>query len=199
MNSENDPVKRAQELARRPLPKRFYKSVSVREADGGFEIYLDERTLKTPGRKPLRLSSADVMHLIAEEWNAQAEQVDPATMPVTRLANTALDGVEAVRDAVAQEIASYACSDLVCYRAEGPEALVRAQEDAWNDLVAWFARAHGMALKLAAGVMPGAAGHQRGAGGRSAAGAARCARPGRAAYADDAERLGGDRAGVRCR
>ncbi|MCB1480049.1 MAG: ATP12 family protein [Tepidamorphaceae bacterium] len=154
MSGEKNPMQRAQELSRPQLPKRFYKQVAVERDGEGFCIKLDARVLKTPGRQTLRLPSEDLARLIADEWDAQAEEVNPASMPLTRLANTALDGVERVKAEVGKDIASYACSDLLCYRAEGPEALVAIQRETWDPLIAWFTRAHGMTLKLAEGVMP---------------------------------------------
>ncbi|MCB2079860.1 MAG: ATPase [Novosphingobium sp.] len=154
MSGEKNPMQRAQELSRPQLPKRFYKQVTVEPEDDGFSIRLDARVLKTPGRNTLSLPGEALARLVADEWDAQAEEVNPATMPITRLANTAIDGVERVKGEVAKDIASYACSDLLCYRAEGPEALIALQQETWDPLIAWFAEAHGMPLRLAEGVMP---------------------------------------------
>ncbi|MCB1481610.1 MAG: ATPase [Rhodobiaceae bacterium] len=154
MSGEKNPMERAQALSRPQLPKRFYKEVRVEEDDNGFCIKLDARVLKTPGRQTLKLPSESLARLIADEWDAQAVEVNPASMPVTRLANTAIDGVELVKTEVAEGIAAYACSDLVCYRAESPEGLVAQQRETWDPLIAWFAEVHGMPLRLAEGVMP---------------------------------------------
>ena len=154
MSDEHNPMQRAREHARPKLPKRFYKDVSVEPADGGWTVALDGRLLKTPGRQSLSVASKAIAAMIAAEWEAQAEEVDPSTMPVTRLVNTAIDGVAKVCAEVARDIARYACSDLVCYRAEGPQGLVDRQAEAWDDLVAWFADGHGMRLRLSQGVMP---------------------------------------------
>lgn len=154
MSDGKTPMQRAQELSRPRLPKRFYKTVAVAQIDGGFAVTLDDRPLKTPGRKPLTITDEAVCRLIADEWEAQRDEIDPATMPVTRLANTAIDGVDAVRTEVARDIATYACSDMVCYRAETPEGLVAQQAASWDPLIAWFETAYGMALKRISGIMP---------------------------------------------
>ncbi|MFN0263899.1 ATP12 family chaperone protein [Tepidamorphus sp. 3E244] len=152
--SDDNPLLRAQELSRMELPKRFYKDVTVRATEGGHDVLLDNRPLKTPARNPLSVPTDMLARLIADEWDAQLEVVNPATMPVTRLANTAIDGVRTVKAEVARDVAAYACSDLVCYRAESPDSLIAAQREAWDGLINWFNERFGMQLVLAEGVMP---------------------------------------------
>ncbi|MEQ8826105.1 MAG: ATP12 family protein [Filomicrobium sp.] len=138
------------------LPKRFYKEASVEksESGSGYELRLDGRQLKTPGKKLLLVPSSDLAQLIASEWTAQVEVINPATMPVTKIINSSLDGVSGREAEVAADIVSFAGSDLLCYRAEGPVELVKRQADAWNPVLAWAREAFGAQFVLAEGVMP---------------------------------------------
>ena len=135
------------------LPKRFYKSVSVVEIEGGFAPALDGRTAKTPARAALTLPTRALAEAVAAEWDAQIEIIDPRTMPLTRLSNVAIDGVASSAEAVAAEIVKYAGSDLVCYRAEGPERLVARQNELWDPVLAFARDALGARFLLAEGVM----------------------------------------------
>lgn len=116
-------------------PRRFYKAVTVAEVDGGFSILLDARTLKTPRAQRLLLPTRAVADQIAEEWDAQVEIIEMATMHATRLANTAIETIGGSREGVADQIADYAGSDLTCYFAEAPAALLARQETAWGPLL----------------------------------------------------------------
>jgi chaperone required for assembly of F1-ATPase len=151
----HDPSAAAQRLARPELPKRFYKQAAARpHADGGFALLLDGRVVKTPARKPLAVASRAVAEALAREWDGQGERVDPATMPLTRIVNAAIDRVAQEMEAVRAEIVKYAGTDLLCYRAEAPPALAGAQAAAWDPLVAWAREALGARLVLAEGVIP---------------------------------------------
>jgi chaperone required for assembly of F1-ATPase len=119
------------------LPRRFYKEVSVGERDGTFEVLLDGKPAKSPARKVLAMPLRTLAEAVAAEWAAQGEAIDPGTMPLTRLANVALDRVAAEMDAVAAEIAKYAGSDLLCYRAEEPAALAARQAALWDPVLEW--------------------------------------------------------------
>lgn len=149
-----DPVRRARELSRGDLPKRFYKDVTVAKEEGDFAIHLDGRPVRTPARAPMRVPSRGVAEALAAEWSGQGDRIDPATMPLTRLVNTALDGVANEREATANDIAKFAGSDLLCYRAEGPERLVDRQTGSWDPIVAWAEKRLGVRFHLAASVMP---------------------------------------------
>lgn len=149
-----DPVRRARELSRGDLPKRFYTDVAVAEEEGAYAIHLDGRPVRTPARASLRVPSRPVAEAIAAEWARQGDRIDPATMPLTRLVNTALDGVASELEATADDIAKFAGSDLLCYRAEGPERLVERQTRNWDPVVAWAEKRLGVRFHLAAGVMP---------------------------------------------
>jgi chaperone required for assembly of F1-ATPase len=149
---ERDPVKAAREPAR-PLPKRFYKAAVTGPAEGGYGVFLDGQPVNTPARRPLVVPSQPLAEAIAAEWQKQGETIDPATMPLTKLANTALDGVATQMADVEAEIAKYAASDLICYRAGEPESLAAAQCAAWDPLVAFARDQLGAKLALAEGVM----------------------------------------------
>ena len=136
---ERDPLKSARKDMRSPLPKRFYKDVSVAAEPNGFAVALDGRKVKTPAKADLVLPVQAAAEAIAEEWRAQGEDIDPRTMPLTRLVNSALDGVARDVPSVIEDIVRYAGSDLVCYRAAEPEGLVAAQSQAWDPVLA-FAR-----------------------------------------------------------
>ena len=134
--------------------KRVYQDVAVVAGEGGFGVTLDGRPVRTPGRKPLGVASRALAEAIAAEWRAQGDKVEPATMPLTRLASTALDLVPERRPAIVGEVAGYAATDLVCYRAEAPAALVARQHAAWQPLLDWAAERFGAALAVTAGVLP---------------------------------------------
>jgi chaperone required for assembly of F1-ATPase len=136
---ERDPLKSAREGARPGLPKRFYKEVAAAAAANGFAVTLDGRQVKTPAKADLILPVQAAAEAVAQEWRAQGEEIDPRTMPLTRLVNSALDGVAQDVESVIADIVRYAGSDLVCYRAAEPEGLVAAQSEMWDPVLA-FAR-----------------------------------------------------------
>lgn len=136
------------------LPKRFYKEAGVEERDGRFRILLDGRGVKTPKKRDLELPTRVLAEAIAEEWAAQGERIDPATMPLTKIANTAIDAVADHMAEVAADIQAFAGNDLLCYRAEGPAALVARQHATWTPLLAWAREALGAEFVVGEGVMP---------------------------------------------
>lgn len=152
-HSHEDPVRRAQIQMKRPLPKRFYSTVTVAQIQGGHGVQLDGRGVKTPAKNTLAAPTLALAQMIAAEWQAQAEVIDPATMPVTRLVNTAIDAVASQVEAVAEEIVRFAGTDMLCYRADGPERLVERQEAGWDPLIAWMRETHGAHFILTAGIM----------------------------------------------
>jgi chaperone required for assembly of F1-ATPase len=154
MREPRDPRRLAQANMRQPTVRRFYKSIEVREADGGgFALMLDGRAARTPGRNRLAARSRPLMERVAGEWARQGETVDPADMPLTRLLNSAIDGVSRTMDETRDDIARYAGSDLLCYRAEAPEALAERQRVAFDPVLAWAAETFGARFNLAAGVV----------------------------------------------
>ena len=133
--------------------KRFWKAVGVAHGDGGWAVLLDGRAPKTPAHAKLILPTEAAARLVADEWAAQGEFIEPASMPATRLASTAIDRVGRVRDAVADEIAAYAGSDALCYVAEHPAALVERQAREWSPWRDWAARELGVTLEPAEGIV----------------------------------------------
>ncbi|WP_099866570.1 ATP12 family chaperone protein [Pararhizobium haloflavum] len=152
--SDPDPVKRAQIQMQKPLPKRFYKEAGVAaQEEGRYGVVLDGRPVRTPGRNLLAYPSEALAVRAAEEWASQGEAIDPATMPLTRLANTALDGVASDMQAVAEDVLRFAGTDLICYRAGDPERLVARQAETWDSVIDWAAGTLGARFLLAEGVM----------------------------------------------
>jgi chaperone required for assembly of F1-ATPase len=135
------------------LPKRFYKHVTVKEEGGRFAPELDGKPVRTPGKAPLAVPSKPLAEAIASEWRAQGNHIDPRTMPLTKLANTAIDGVAKSMDAVAEDILAHARADLVCYRASGPDTLLAEQAKHWDPVIAWAKDALDAPLALAEGVV----------------------------------------------
>ena len=149
-----DPMRAAQANMRQPVVKRFYRAVDIREAAGGrHALTLDGRGARTPGRRPLAAASRALMLKVAAEWERQRETVEPADMPLTRLVNSAVDGVAFTMAETRADIARYAGSDLLCYRAEEPEALAERQRLAFDPVLAWAAETLGARFNLAAGIM----------------------------------------------
>ena len=118
----------------RPLPKRFYKSVAVTDQ---FGIALDGRNIKTPLKAPLVLPNRALAEAVAAEWDAQVDVINPHAMPLTKLANTAIDRATMEKSKIAAEILEFAGSDMVCYRAESPAGLVLRQTTHWDPIIAW--------------------------------------------------------------
>jgi len=131
---------------------KFYKTVAVCEDGGAFTVRLDDRTIKTPARAPLALPTLKLAEAVAAEWRAQEELLDPTTMPLTRLAYAAIDTAPHHRARIADEILGYGGSDLLCYRADAPQALVARQAEAWNPLLDWAAERFGARLAIGAGI-----------------------------------------------
>lgn len=148
-----DPVAAAQQAMRNALPKRFYAKAQALERDGLFHVALDGRTARTPARNPLALASRSVVEALAAEWQAQEERIDPACMPLTRLVNSALDGVAEQHEAVRAEIVRYAGSDALCYRAGEPAALVERQDQIWNPIISALEQRIGGRFLMAQGVV----------------------------------------------
>ncbi|MCB1521053.1 MAG: ATPase [Hyphomicrobiaceae bacterium] len=139
---------------KRPLPKRFYSRAQVVRQDGLHALALDGRLARTPGKALLAVAPEPLAVAIAAEWAAQGDVIDPETMPLTRITNTAIDGVTGIEADVAADIVAFAASDLVCYRAETPPELTRRQAAAWDPVLDWAARRLGAHFVLASGVMP---------------------------------------------
>ncbi len=135
-----------------PPLKRFYKEARAAAREGGYGVQLDGRDIRTPAKAALVLPSAGLAEAVAGEWAAQGERIEPATMPLMSLACTAIDQVAPNRGAVIGELMDYAGSDLLCYRADRPEALVARQAEVWQPLLDWAARELDAPLRVICGI-----------------------------------------------
>lgn len=135
------------------LPKRFYTQVQVSASEQGWRIELDGRPVRTPSKAELRVPSEALARHVAAEWDAQATVIDPATMPLTRLVNVALDRTPETREALADEVARYTETDLVCHLAENPVELRERQETNWRPLRDWAGKTLDVMLVPVEGVI----------------------------------------------
>lgn len=133
--------------------KRFYTQVDIVASEAGHDIALDGRPVRTPARVPLTLPSLELAQAVATEWEAQGEKIDPATMPMTGLANAAIDRIAPDVPAFAASIAVYGQSDLLCYRADGPAPLVVRQQENWQPLLDWAARRYSVTFAVTSGII----------------------------------------------
>jgi chaperone required for assembly of F1-ATPase len=133
--------------------KRFYREAAPAPAEGGVAILLDGRRVRTPARNPFVVPTEELAEAIAAEWNKQGEEVDPRAMPLTGLANAAIDRVAPDPGTFAKGLAAYGESDLLCYRAEGPAPLVRRQEEQWDRLLSWARRRYDIDFETVCGIM----------------------------------------------
>lgn len=134
--------------------KRFWTQTAITQSEAGYGIELDGRAVKTPAKAPLLVPTRAIAEMIAAEWQAQGEKIDPETMPATRYANAALDKVTVQFDAVAAMLVAYGETDLLCYRATFPEALIARQATAWDPLLDWASARFGVTFQITSGVMP---------------------------------------------
>src|SRR5581483_8969041 len=149
----DDPITAAQRGARRTLRQRFYRTVSVGEIGGAFQVSLDGKPVRTPARRPLAAPMRSLAEAVAAEWEAQRDTIDPTSMPLTRLANAIIDGVAAAPAPVAAEIEKYLASDLLIYRAAQPARLQTRQVEHWDPILAWARETLGANFVLAEGVI----------------------------------------------
>jgi len=133
--------------------KRFWKDVSVEPEGKGWTIRLDERVVKTPARAPLVVPTQKLADAVAEEWRSVEDEIDPRAMPLTGLANAAIDRVAPERQAFAGGLARYAEADLACYRSEWPPELAARQQEAWDPLLAWARRRYDVDFSTTSGLM----------------------------------------------
>lgn len=134
--------------------KRFYKTVTVEPVEGGYTIALDGRPVRTPAGGRLLLPGRGIAEAVAAEWDAQETVVRPHTMPLTQLANTALDRVPERRDEVRRQVLAFAETDTLCYWADEPAALAERQRAVWQPLLDWAAEALGARLTATLGIVP---------------------------------------------
>ena len=135
------------------LPKRFYTAAGVARVDGGFTVTLDGRPTRTPGRVPAVVASEPLAALMAAEWAAQSERIDPDSMPVVRLVNSAIESGEAQLPVFRDEVLKYAANDLLLYRADAPAELVAAEEQAWDAALVKLARHFAVGFQPTIGII----------------------------------------------
>jgi chaperone required for assembly of F1-ATPase len=148
-----DPEEAVRRTTRGPQRKRFYAQADLTETPEGFAITLDGKQVRTPSGRPLVAPTRDIASGIAAEWNAQVENINPLTMPLTRFANTVGEAVVDRVDAVAEDVVKYLGSDLLFYRAGHPEALVAREAASWDPVLFWAAEALGAHFILAEGIV----------------------------------------------
>ena len=151
-NEPLDPMRAARRAMRPQLHGRFYQRADIEAAGEQFRIVLDGRPVKSPARRTLAAPSRALAQLLAAEWEAQRDVIDPAKMPLTRLANTIIDGVIDSPSPVRLDVERYLACDLVFYRAPGPAGLVMRQASAWDPVLAWAREALGARFVLAQGI-----------------------------------------------
>ena len=135
------------------FPKRFYKEAAISAEGDGFALRLDGKPARTPSRSPMVLPNAALAAAVADEWAAVETVIDPRDMPLTRLANSVIDGVSRTMPEVRAEILRYAGSDLLAYRAPEPATLVAAQRAAWDPVIGWVGERFGATVATGTGVM----------------------------------------------
>ncbi|MGP1284085.1 MAG: ATP12 family chaperone protein [Parasphingopyxis sp.] len=133
--------------------KRFYDNADAKRSSDGWAIALDDRPVKTPGRKPLAVPARKLADAIAAEWAGQEDKVDPAAMPLTGFANAAIDRIAPHREAFAAELAQYGETDLLCYRADSPAELVANQCAAWDPLLDWASERFDIGFETTTGIV----------------------------------------------
>jgi chaperone required for assembly of F1-ATPase len=149
----DDGYGRAQRHASQELPKRFYREVGVGTVGDAFAVTLDGKSPRTPGQKPVVVPSRDLAAAMSAEWAAQGELIDPETMPLVRLVNSAIEAGEERLPALRDEIVKYAGNDLMLYRADSPRELVAEQERVWDDALVRVARRFGVGFQPTIGII----------------------------------------------
>lgn len=134
------------------MTKRFYKDVDIKADENGYLILLDGRVLKTPGKQLLRVPSKSRAQKVAKEWAEQGQEIDPQSMPCTRLLNVATEITPNRRDDLVAEFLSYLGTDLLCYREPVDRMLKARQDENWQDLLDWAAQKKGIALQTTTGL-----------------------------------------------
>ena len=135
-------------------PRRFWSRAGIVEVERGFAVSLDGQTAATPSGNALELPARQMAELVCAEWNRQQDEIDPSSMPHTRLANTAIDRISAAKDEAVAALVEFAESDLLCHRAGRPEQLVARQRNSWDPVIEWADRSLGAPLRIGSGVMP---------------------------------------------
>jgi len=154
LNHRDDGYGRAQALDKVELPKRFYKDVDVARVEEGFVVTLDGRQAQTAGHKvPVIVPVLSIAQAMAAEWAAQGTHIDPTTMPMVRLINSAVESGDVMTPAFRAEVIKFAASDLLIYRAENPQELVSEQEIKWDNVLEALARHFGVSFAPTVGIL----------------------------------------------
>lgn len=148
---EKNPMRDVQKQT--ALPKRFYKEASVGTDGDQFVIHLDGRSVKTPAKNALSMADKSIAEKVALEWQQQEKNIDPAKMPLTRMINTAIDGVAHNSEAVFDEIVRFSGTDLLFYRADSPVKLVELQSASWDPVIDWARSSLGAQFVLTESIM----------------------------------------------
>jgi chaperone required for assembly of F1-ATPase len=151
--SQLDPEEAVRRGTRTPQRKRFYEAAGFAEAEGGFAVTLDGKPIRTPSGRHVVAPNRGIAEAIAAEWEAQSETINPLTMPLTRFANSVVQGVTDNVAGVTDDVAKYFGSDLLFYRAGHPEGLVAREAEHWDPILFWAAETLGARFMLAEGVM----------------------------------------------
>jgi chaperone required for assembly of F1-ATPase len=151
--SPDDPVEAVRRGTRQVLRRRFYAQATTAPAAAGHAVLLDDKPVRTPARRSLAAPTLALAQAIAAEWQAQHDVIDPAKMPLTRLANAIIDGVVDAQAPVAAEVGKYLASDLLLYRADAPPGLIERQARHWDPILAWVRQALGADFKLGQGIV----------------------------------------------
>lgn len=149
----DDPVEAVRRSTRTALRRRLYDKATTAALADGYAVRLDDKPIRTPARRLLAAPTLALAEAIAAEWQAQKDIIDPAKMPLTRLANAIVDGVADAPQPVATEIAKYLGSDLLLYRAGAPPGLVERQAQHWDPILDWARQALGADFNLGEGVV----------------------------------------------
>ena len=152
-DSTQNPMMRAKEVMNTPLPKRFYKDVTIGEDGVDFRVLLDGKPIRSPAKNIISVPRLEIAEALQVEWDAQKDKIDPAMMPMTRLVNSIIDGVEEAREAILNEIVSYLGNDFLCYPASHPERLVERQKAHWMPVLDWAGAELGGRFVQASGVL----------------------------------------------
>lgn len=148
-----DPQEAVRRATRMPQRKRFYKEAGIAEAEDGFAITLDGKPIRTPSGRQVVIPSRALADAVAAEWAVQVETIDPLTMPLTRIANSVVEGVVDRVELVSEDLAKYLQSDLLFYRAGHPEGLVAREAAHWDPVLFWAAESLGAHFMLSEGIM----------------------------------------------
>lgn len=136
------------------MKKRFWNTASVEMVAEGFSVRLDDRPLRTPGRKDFVVPTQQLAEYVASEWSAVGDEIDPLALPFTRLCNASIDSMSDKFADVVEMLTAYVETDLLCYRAESPSGLVMRQSQIWDPILGWIEETHGLALEKTQGILP---------------------------------------------